>query len=185
MRGPDKVLRDVRGGPLLKDRAQACLDADACRVIVVVAPEKPERRAALNGLDVDIVDNEGASHGIAHSLQVGLRAVTAQAALVMLCDLPDLTGEDLKVVLKAAADHPDALLIRGTSASGKPGHPVVIRSPLFGEVLALSGDTGAAPILRAHQDQTQLVPLPANHALNDLDTPEDWAAWTANQHNET
>ena len=181
MRGSDKLLHQMRGTTLLRDRANACLNARARRVVVVIAPDRPAHREALTGLDVEIVENGGSSHGMSRSLQVGVARVKSDAALIMLCDLPDLTTKDLDTIIDAGEAHPEASIIRGTSQAGKPGHPVLIRRALYGTLHALEGDAGAGSVLRAFQDQTHLVALPGNRALNDLDTPEEWASWSADQ----
>lgn len=176
MQGRDKTLEEVRGRPLLADRAMMCLAADAQNVVVVTPPDKPDRRLALKGLDVEIVANNGSSKGLSHSLQVGLRHITQDAVLIMLADLPDLTAQDLNQIINHAR-RSNATITRGTTAAGKPGHPVLIKRALFDEIFTLTEDQGAAPILAAHKDEIDLVPLPENNATADLDTPEAWAEW--------
>ncbi|NNK79803.1 MAG: nucleotidyltransferase family protein [Litoreibacter sp.] len=180
MRGRDKLLEEVRGMPLLRDRAMACLAAKCGRVIVVLPPDRPDRDKALVGLDVEIIHTMGSEFGQAHSLQVGLSQVQEAQAMVVLADLPALTPEDLKSVLTRARTSP-ALILRGASETGKPGHPVLFRAALFPEVLELEGDQGAQPVIKRHLSKVELVPLPDLHALHDLDTPEDWAAWRETQ----
>jgi CTP:molybdopterin cytidylyltransferase MocA len=97
--------------------------------------------------------------------------------MVLLADLPEITAQDLTAVLSAVIDHPDHLIWRGATALGKPGHPVVFDQSLFSELSTLSGDEGAQSVVRSHLDQVFLRPLPGEHALLDLDTPEDWARW--------
>lgn len=176
MLGPDKVLEPVRGLPLLTDRALMCLETQADRIVVVVAPDKPNRKLALKNLDVDIVPNGGSFQGLAHSLQVGLRHISQDAVLIMLADLPDLTTEDLDKVISHARST-DADIARGTSETGQPGHPVLMKRALFEQVYDLSGDQGAGPILAANKDRIELVNLPGDHATADLDTPEAWSQW--------
>ncbi|MFY0691500.1 MAG: nucleotidyltransferase family protein [Paracoccaceae bacterium] len=180
MKGRDKLMEAVRGRPLLRDRAMACLSAGIGRVIVVLPPDRPERDKALAGLELEILHTQGSEFGQAHSLKTGLAQVREDAVMVVLADLPDLTPEDLAAV-HARAMTSQAPILRGASAAGKPGHPVLFRAALFPELLELDGDQGAQPVIRRHIDDVELVPLPENHALHDLDTPEDWAAWRAAQ----
>lgn len=174
----DKLLEDVNGIPLLRERALTCLSTEVGTVRVVLPPDRPERASALHDLDVEILYNHGSELGMSHSLQRGVVDVDADAVLIVLADLPDLTAHDIGKLLKAADAHPLAQVLRGATPSGKPGHPVLIRKALFPEFAKLSGDTGAQPLLKRHKVDTVLVPIGAA-ALRDLDTPEDWAAWRA------
>ena len=176
MRGVDKLLEPVRGVLLIKDRAKMCLATKARQVIVVTAPEHPQRETELKGLPLKCVVNQGAALGMAHSLQAGLVHTDADAVLIMLADLPDLNTQDLNTVISHAKTS-NALIIRGATEAGKAGHPVLIRSALFPELMALEGDIGAGPVIQANLENTELVTLPANNALNDLDTPEAWEIW--------
>lgn len=180
MRGRDKLLETVRDVPLIYDRAQMCLATSAQRVILVTAPEHHQRRKAVENLDVTHVLNQGSEHGMSDSLKAGIKASTAKAVLIMLGDLPDLTTDDLDLVIQQSASS-EAVVIRGAADTGTPGHPVLIKRPLFDSISQLEGDQGAAPVLKAHKSQTLLVPLPGRNALNDLDTPEAWNAWRERQ----
>lgn len=174
MRGGDKLLEPVGGVPLL--RRQAAMAAALAPVLVTLPPDRPDRAAALAGLDVAIQTLPDAAEGMAASLRAGARAATGRALLVLPADMPELDTSDLATLMAEAALAPDAIL-RGAGADGTPGHPVVIPPDLLAELRRLSGDTGARPLLARHADRLRLVPLPARHALTDLDTPEDWAAW--------
>jgi len=86
--------------------------------------------------------------------------------------MPDITAEDMRA-LAAAFD--GARAARGAGADGTPGHPVLLPAAALSALARLSGDTGARGLVRG----ARLVALPGRHALTDLDTPEDWAAWRA------
>ncbi|MEP3345978.1 MAG: nucleotidyltransferase family protein [Litoreibacter sp.] len=174
----DKLLEQIDGVPLLRDRALMSLNSKAALVRVVLPPNRPNREDALSELDVEVVFNGGSELGMSHSIQIGIEGMDADAVLIVLADLPDLTTTDLNKLINAATAHPLANVLRGANQAGKPGHPVLIRRALFGELSQLSGDTGAQPVLKRHLSDTVLVPVGAA-ALRDLDTPEEWDAWRA------
>ncbi|WP_281857863.1 nucleotidyltransferase family protein [Litoreibacter halocynthiae] len=176
----DKLMEDVGGIPLVQQRAMVCIASSADQVRAVLPPDKPRRAEALEGLDIDIVYNEGAALGLSHSLRSGLVGIDAEAVLIVLADLPDITTADLDKVIKAAKAHPLATILRGADGNGKAGHPVLIRNALFEDLKQLEGDTGAQPVLRQHKTDTVLVPI-GTAALRDLDTPEDWETWRTEQ----
>ncbi len=180
MRGGDKCLEDVGGLPLLRQVAVRSL-ATGYPVVVALPPDRPLRAAAVEGLAVTRIVVPDPEQGMAASLVAGVAKVPEGAAvLLMLADLPEITTEDLAQVLRMAARHPDSIL-RGAATDGTPGHPVLFPPDLRGDLLALTGDEGARSVLQRHRGRVMPVPLPDRHAVTDLDTPEDWAAWRAAQ----
>ncbi|MDX1742405.1 MAG: nucleotidyltransferase family protein [Ruegeria sp.] len=179
MGGQDKLLQIVDGQPLL--RRTAMIAMDAAPVIVALPPAPHPRHDVLDGLDLRRVDIADASEGMNASLRGALAQVPpdAQAVMVLLADLPEITTDDLNAVLTSVRTHPKKLIWRGATASGKPGHPVVFDRSLFDQLGRLTGDNGAQSIVRAHAEKLHLQTLPRQNALLDLDTPEDWAAWRA------
>jgi len=183
MRGRDKLMEDVDGQPLLQRMAQRACAARIGPVIVALPPAPHPRHAALDGLPVLPVEVPDAADGLSASLKRALAAVpdTAEAAMILLADLPDILTQDIIRVTQASVSHESSLIWRGATEDGAPGHPVILARALFAELAALSGDAGAQAVIRRHADRVTLVPLPGRHALRDLDTPEDWAAWRADR----
>lgn len=178
MRGGDKLLEPVAGVPLLTRIAQAAL-ATGCPVTVTLPPDRPARSYALAELPLTCLTVADAAAGMARSIIAGVQTIPAQAPiLLVLADLPMLTAQDFATLLARHRADPTALL-RGADPDGTPGHPVLLPPDLRPELLALTGDEGARPLLKRHADRLRLVPLPAGHATTDLDTPEDWAEWRA------
>lgn len=178
MRGADKLMEPVEGEPLLRLQARRAL-ATGCRVVVTLPPDRPARVIALQGLDVVQVTVPDPKEGMAASLVAGMAALPERTAvMVLLADLPEITTADLCRLLAAHARASGAIL-RGAAQDGTPGHPVLFPPSLRPDLMRLTGDAGARPVLMAHAAFVQLVPLPGRHAVTDLDTPEDWATWRA------
>lgn len=175
MGGTDKLLQDVDGEPLLRRRVKAALATDA-PVYVTSNPTKPEREKCLSGLDVAIVPVPDASEGMGRSLAAGIAHLTQEipGAVILPADMPEISTEDLRKCIDAWAERPGEIL-RATSENGKPGHPVIFPRRLFPALAQMTGDEGARGLLRT--ETVRLLALPDNHALTDLDTVEDWAAW--------
>ena len=183
MRGRDKLMQPVSGAPLLRVMARRACAAGLGPVIVALPPAPHPRHDALKGLPVTPVPVPDAAEGLSASLKRALAALPndAEAAMILLADLPDLSAEDIKSIAQAVETKANALIWRGATAEGQPGHPVIFARALFPELAELTGDSGAQAVIRRHADRVALVRLPDRHALNDLDTPEDWAAWRAAQ----
>ena len=173
MRGQDKLLQDVAGEPILRRQVRIALTL--APVIVTLRDPDPARRAALKGLAVTILPVPDAALGMSASFRAV--ADTQSALMILPADMPDLTAKDLASMIasfRAAPDH----ILRG-SAGTTPGHPVIWPLALVPGFAGLTGDEGGRALLCLHP--VHLHPLPDSHALTDLDTPEDWAAWRARQ----
>lgn len=181
MRGRDKLMGDVGGVPLVRKQAQTALEL--CDDVTVALPPAPHpRHGALEGLGVNRAVFGGSSEGMGGSLRDGVAALCGyDAIMVLLGDLPDLMADDLRRVLRAADETPEAAIWRGATAAGAPGHPILLSAETYPAFAALRGDDGGRSIVAAFADRTVLVPLPGVRARADLDTPEDWAAWRAQQ----
>lgn len=180
MRGADKLLEPVGGQPLLRHVVRLARQT-GLPITVVLAKGHPARDAALDGLDVRRLRVDDASQGMAASLRAGVAEMPEGAAiLILLADMPEIDAQDLDAMIASYRQAPD-LVHRGATADGTPGHPVLFPAWMRAGLLKLDGDTGAKHLLHDLADLTWQVPLPANHAVTDLDTPEAWAAWRANQ----
>lgn len=179
MRGADKLLMEVAGTPLL--RRQIDLAKGLGGDVRVALPARPHPRHDVVPGDVQVIEVPDAATGMSASVRALVRCLGDHVphAMILLADLPALTTGDLRRVADAVTQHPDALIWRGGTEQGAPGHPMIIAAALFGPFLTLRGDTGGSDIAKAHKAQTVLVPLPGERARLDLDTPEDWAAWRA------
>jgi molybdenum cofactor cytidylyltransferase len=175
----DKLLEPVAGQPLLRRVVQRALDAGV-PVVVVLPPDRPLRAAALAGLAVATVVAADANRGMAASLRAGMAALPMGATGVMIlpADMPAITAQDLRQMIARHEAAPDRLL-RGATAAGREGHPALFPADLFGALAAVTGDEGGRSVLAAHRDRVEHIALPGDHAVLDLDTPEDWAAYRA------
>ncbi|MFG6500346.1 NTP transferase domain-containing protein [Sulfitobacter sp. 1A13191] len=181
MRGRDKLMEDIGGEPLL--RRQARLARGIGPVTVALPPAPHPRYTALSGLDITPLPVPEAAEGMGASLRRAFAALPLDtpAAMVLLADMPALEASDLARLAAAVDLTGETLIWRATTEGGKPGHPVVFAAALFDQLKQLRGDDGGRAVVRAAADRMQLVPLPGQRARRDLDTPENWAAWRAEQ----
>lgn len=179
----DKLMEPVSGIPLLRAITTRAMEVSR-RVSVLVRPDWAERKAVLEGLDVDVFEPEEAFEGIGGSLRAGCERMShAPRFLLLLGDLPEIRAEDMRAVIAARNEAPDKLVWRGATSDGKPGHPILFSSATYPVLLGLSGDRGANSELVKLTDngQVHLVDLPESRARLDLDTPEDWSKWRKGQ----
>lgn len=176
MRGLDKLTYPVDGQPQLRRAALSALEA-GCRVIVALPQDSAYRQQALEGLGIQAVIVPECAEGIAASIRAGARVAAEESSLMILPgDMPENDAADLQTLMAAHHNAPNAIS-RGSTLD-RHGHPVLIPYDLVPDLQHLFGDEGARGLIRRHPKRLRLVPLPGHHATLDLDTPEDWAAWT-------
>ena len=175
MRGRDKLLEQVDGMPLIRQRVLAALTVSPVVHIALPAPDHP-RAAAIADLPVTLTMVADAATGLSASLRRGVAALAdCNHFMILLADLPAITAQDMTLLIRSIT--PGHHIWRGTSADGTPGHPIIFDAVLRPLFATLTGDSGAKSILSAHP--IKLVGLPGDHATRDLDTPQDWAEWRA------
>lgn len=146
--GLPKALADDGDGPWVL-RSLAAL-ASLPDTVVVLGAAAAQVAVLLPG-DLPRIVNPAYPAGMGSSIRAGLAHLadtTAEAALVMLVDLPGV-GREVVDRLAEAVTGPDALL--RASYHGVPGHPVVLgRAHWAGVMATASGDHGARDYLAAH-----------------------------------
>lgn len=159
-------------GQLLVERAAGVLRAAGLAPVVVVlgaAADRVGQVADLSGCT--LVDNPQWSTGMGSSLRVGLAQLadtSAQAAVVLLVDMPGVTAEAVRRVGRLAA--PGALA--AASYGGARGHPVLLgRDHWARAARSAVGDVGARAYLRTRAARVQLVACDDVADDTDLDVP--------------
>ncbi|MEL6464480.1 MAG: nucleotidyltransferase family protein [Pseudomonadota bacterium] len=179
MRGRDKLLEEVDGQPLL-GRQISIAQRVSTDVRVALPRASNTRHSIVGATSARPVIVPDANEGMGASLRTIFRTLGSERyAMLLLGDLPDLTEEDVRAVLAARLSHPSALIWRGATDDGRGGHPILFDRVLFPALQKLAGDDGGRSVVESVSEKVHLVPLPGNRARNDLDTPEDWAAWRA------
>jgi molybdenum cofactor cytidylyltransferase len=173
MGGPNKLLAEISGRPLLRIATEAALASRARPVIVVTGHQRERVAAALAGLDVVLVHNPDYAAGLSTSLRAGIAAVPADAdgAIVLLGDMPQVDSPLIDRLLAAFDPEKGALVVVPT-IDGKRGNPVVWSRRFFPELAAIDGDIGARHLIASYPEAVVEVPMSGKAALIDVDTPD-------------
>lgn len=175
-----KLLADLRGKPLVRIVVETALASAARPVHVVVGHRAAAILSALAGLPVRPVRNPLHADGLSTSLRAGFAALPpgTEAAIVLLGDMPAVTPglvDDLAAAWRAHG-RPDAVV---PTYGGRRGNPVLLSVRLAPAIAALTGDTGAGPLLRGRERVLELA-VPDAGVTIDIDTPDALASVQAN-----
>ncbi|HEY0307609.1 MAG TPA: nucleotidyltransferase family protein [Acidobacteriaceae bacterium] len=176
--GQPKQLVTIDGESLLSRSIRIAFESGIDEVFVVLGAQAGTLRQHLaNSTKAELVENPDWQQGMATSIHAGVRAALAhqpppQAIILLTCDQPAVTPFHL-VQLQLLADE-DPPRIAASTYADRIGVPAVFPQQYFSELLALTGDTGARSLLRAHAADLETLSL--EHGELDLDTPESLAA---------
>jgi molybdenum cofactor cytidylyltransferase len=171
--GQAKLLMPVGGKALIRHAVETVLASGVDSVWVVTGPDVEPIAAALAGLDVQLVVNAAPEEGQAGSLRAGIAALPASvdAVLIALGDQPALAPSIIPALL--AARRTSAKLIVAPRYRDGQGNPVLFKREIFPELLHLTGDQGARPLIQKEPARVEWVeldlPMPP-----DVDTPADY-----------
>jgi molybdenum cofactor cytidylyltransferase len=171
--GRNKLLLDLAGKPILCHAVDQALAAGLGEIVVVSGHQASKVREALGDRPVRIVEAREHKLGMSASLKAGIRALNpkAEAALVMLGDMPEVSAPLLRSLV-AAYNPLEGRSIVVPTVAGKRGNPVLFDRRYFEEMLALEGDVGARHLIGAHDDQVAELAIDDAAVFTDVDTPE-------------
>ena len=171
--GRNKLLLELDGETLVRRAVRAAGEAALDEVVVVLGHEEARVRAALAGLPCAFVSNPEHERGAGTSLRAGVRHVhdTADAVVIVLADMPFVTGAMIATVARRYRDTGAPLVVSRYGDVQAP--PTLYDRSLFGEVLAIPDDRGAKQVARDHAGAAVVVTWPED-ASRDVDAPSDY-----------
>jgi len=182
----NKLLADIDGDPLAARVARTVRDAFPSARVCAVVSDGDEGRAVSAILKPHVdgtVINPNAHTGLASSLRTGLTCVEpgTLGAMVVQCDMPNLTGALLERLANAFDANEARNIIVPVTTKGAYRTPVVWPARLFDELRQMTGDQGGKPLLQRHADAVHTVPLGDDDLASDIDTQEALAEWRADR----
>lgn len=164
------------GGERLVDRGVRTLRDGGCSPVLVVAGA-----AQIEVIGAVVVPNPRWRDGMGSSLRAGLAALppACPAVVIALVDQPRVTPAAVERLI-AAYEHGAGIAV--ATYGGAPRNPALLSAEHFaGAAGAAAGDQGARGYLRAHPELVTPVPCDDVSAPDDIDTPEDLAAFTRDE----
>jgi molybdenum cofactor cytidylyltransferase len=173
MGGPNKLLAELDGVPMVRHVARRLLASRARPIIAVLGNQAEGVDAALDKLPVERVRNPEFADGLSTSLKRGLAAMPADIDGVLVClgDMPLISGRHLDRLM-AAFNPLEGRAIIVPTRRGKRGNPVLWSKRFFPEMAELAGDVGAKHLIGEHAELVAEVEMDDDAILVDIDTPE-------------
>ena len=172
----NKLLLPWQDHTVIYHTAEQLSAAGIDELIVVTGHEPTAIEKALHPLPVRIVHNPLHHTGMTGSITTGLRNARGLGYMICLADMTLLTTNDY-VLLKTAFEQQYRLndhCIILPEYHGQTGNPVTFSHTYRDALLTLPEQEGAKSLVRANTMHHFRVPMPDDHALRDLDTPDDY-----------
>ena len=169
--GANKILAHLPNGEQVGLRAAARLASAVEQIVVVVRAEDHVTAEAFMSAGYRVVPCADAALGMAHSLACGVAASRDSAAwMVALADMPLINPTTL-LLLAACWRREDSIIV--PRCGEQAGHPVIFPRRFGDELLALTGDRGARPVLDRHIAEVYEFITEDHGVVRDIDTPAD------------
>jgi CTP:molybdopterin cytidylyltransferase MocA len=171
--GGGKLLAKLNDMPLVEHVLVALEASPVDKTVVVVGADAKRLREVCEPYGFRIVENPEWTRGQSTSVRAGLRALgpEARAAVVLLADQPLVGADAVKRIVEAFEG---GAKVAVAAYGGEPRNPVLFSREVWPLLEAeLSGDEGARPFLRRHQDLVTRVPCDEVGDPVDVDTAED------------
>ncbi|HEY3442017.1 MAG TPA: nucleotidyltransferase family protein [Paludibaculum sp.] len=174
--GRPKPLLDYHGETFL-DTQIALHCACSGQVFVVLGNHAAEIAAGAKRTEnAVLLLNPDPDRGQLSSLQCGLNALPSHihGVFIQPVDSPGVAPATLLAMCQAwdtAAAPPDFVI---PTHDGRRGHPVLMRSAICGELLALTGSATARDVVHAHRATTLFIDTADSAIHRDIDTPQDY-----------
>jgi molybdenum cofactor cytidylyltransferase len=175
--GRPKQLVEVGGKPMLARVLGAALSSALEAVTLVLGHEAEGIKGAL---EKDLSDprlrtllNPEYREGISSSLRAGLLPLVDDFPSVMflLGDQPFMDARTINLLLERFWSSDKDICV--PVCQGERGNPVVFSRRFYGEILELTGDTGARGIIRANPERVLQVEIQDPRYFLDIDLEED------------
>jgi molybdenum cofactor cytidylyltransferase len=169
-------------------------------IVVVTGKWDKSVRDALSHLPVSVITNTNWQEGIAASIREGINYLAAGKPLVdiedkhsvafthsevvpshiliTLADLPKISSYDLRALIEASNANPSHVVCSEWLNEGKTKLtvPAIFPADAFNDLMAISGDIGAKPVIMEYKKLGKLTAVPIPNAEFDIDTPQDWTS---------
>lgn len=182
--GRPKLLLPYQGDTVVGALVASLRQGGVSDIVLVTAPDDEPLRAWGDRAGLRLAVNPAPERGMLSSIREGLAAAggadllarSGRPLLVTPADLPALRPETVAALLRHGFRDGSTLLV--PSYRGRRGHPLLVSPARLPEIETLDLAVGLRELLERHPDQVEKIAVEDPGILQDVDTPEDYAAVT-------
>lgn len=173
--GEPKQMLPYKGKSLLWQAAHTALSTGLQPLVVVLGAGYDAIRKELQGMKLQVVENQHWAEGMSGSVKAGLTAALEldpklDAVIFMVCDQPYVNKEVLDELVKTKVSTGKAIV--ASRYHNNLGTPALFTRGVFAALLELEGDTGARKLIKQRELDVAVVDFP--QGAIDIDTKNDY-----------
>ncbi|MGZ7032734.1 MAG: nucleotidyltransferase family protein, partial [Thermoanaerobaculia bacterium] len=136
-------------------------------IVVVLGANAEAIRREIQFGRARVVSNPDYADGMSTSIHAGLRAIDAEAAMIVLGDEPYVRTDTLNALIDEYRRTRGKVIV--PTYNGFRGNPVIVDRSLFNEMMTIRGDIGCRAIFGNHE--VTKIAVDDRGVIMDVDTP--------------
>lgn len=169
-----KQLLPFKNDVLLTHVIKQALAVSKENVFVILGANSNLISQEIKSFSVNILCNKQWKKGIGGSIAYGVSEIKKlkkhHRVVVLLADQPSISTKYIQSLLIDHVNHQNKITV--TACRNYTGVPAVFEQDFFQELILLSNDDGAKPILKKHK--LQVSKFVTDKEILDIDTPEEY-----------
>tara|TARA_Y100000590_G_scaffold467330_1_gene645860 strand:+ start:899 stop:1480 length:582 start_codon:yes stop_codon:yes gene_type:complete len=173
MLGENKLIKDVKGIPLIKCALNNILKSNVNEIIIILGYQNETIEKLIDKTSrVKFVFNSNYKEGISSSIKKGIKNLSEknEAFFISLGDMPSINYNTYNQLIKYSKDKKVIVPL----FKGQKGNPVLFPKSFEKKLLSIEGDSGAKKMLEINKKEVLNLEIDDPGIIKDLDVPSDF-----------
>jgi len=173
MSGENKLIKSVKGIPLIKCALNNILKSHVNEIIIVLGYQNETIEKLINKTSrIKFVFNSNFESGMASSIKKGIKKLSKKtdSFFISLGDMPSINYDTYNQLIKCNKNKKAIVPM----FKGQQGNPVLFPKSFEEKLLSIQGDSGAKKILEINKKEVLYLEINDPGIIRDLDVPNDF-----------
>ncbi len=173
MSGENKLIKSVKGIPLIKCALNNILKSHVNEIIIVLGYQNETIEKLIDKTSrIKFVFNSNFESGIASSIKEGIKKLSKKtdSFFISLGDMPSINYDTYNQLIKCNKNKKAIVPM----FKGQQGNPVLFPKSFEEKLLSIQGDSGAKKILEINKKEVLYLEINDPGIIRDLDVPNDF-----------
>jgi len=173
MSGENKLIKSVKGIPLIKCALNNILKSHVNEIIIVLGYQNETIEKLIDKSSrIKFVFNSNFESGIASSIKEGIKKLSKKtdSFFISLGDMPSINYDTYNQLIKCNKNKKAIVPM----FKGQQGNPVLFPKSFEEKLLSIQGDSGAKKILEINKKEVLYLEINDPGIIRDLDVPNDF-----------